>query len=195
MNDAPPAPEPLSPDMVLALWQNWRLEVHREHDLMSARIGWMLAFHSFSFSAFAILANTFISNYVAEVEQSRTARLMANSRVDDWLTVALVIIAFAGIFVTAIAHFLVRLAIRRLHRLDALMLDPANVAMRTHPIIQGLNAGYWTEPAPGERLKSYDTIARKGVDYVKFGMFALFYLVWIAGALFALDLLRIASRA
>jgi hypothetical protein len=181
--------------MVLALWQNWRLEVHREHELMSARIGWMLAFHSFSFSAFAILANTFISNFVAEGAQPKVARLVANTNVDDWLTVALVIIAFAGIFVTAIAHFLVRLAIRRLHRLDALMLDPSNAAMRTHPLVQGLNAGYWTEPAPGEILKSYDIIARKGVDYVKFGLFALFYLVWIAGAAFALDLLRMASRA
>lgn len=110
----------LDPHLLLSFWQNWRTEVHREHELISMRTGWMLTFHSFALTAFAIFSSALINMHVGVKKGETAAWTVVAPSSSLLVAVALIVISLAGIMVAWVGGKAVEMAIERLKKLGSL---------------------------------------------------------------------------
>jgi len=126
------------------LWQYYRTEIHREHELIAARTGWMMTFHSLAMAAFAIFSSAVINLINAPIHARWTSTFLHADVVAALVPFMLSIGAYV---VTTLSQSAVSQAVNRIllwhKKVDSLLkLNPG--------LCEKVNAGFFTEGSTDE---------------------------------------------
>ncbi len=172
---------PETPIPPFELWQYYRTEIHREHELVAARTSWMMMFHSMAMAAFAISSSSVI-NLLNAQNSARWFGLFPHANV--LAAIIPLALTIGALRVTFLAKQAINQAGERLEMWHEKVQNHLSMHDR---LSQQVNAGFWTPNSP-------DMLAVKGLRVPAQQLPQVFVWLWSIAGIYSLAMLIVCAN-